>query len=131
MNAMMPPSQKRCHKTGFQETCLKCVTEYGCDLWRPLRLESDRASGQAVTEVYGCIDLLMDIYLKNVLGRLDTIAANVDKLSKEVRDSNDAGLASSLMGINSQIRRIADASAAAEIAQIAAAPSPKMLAGDS
>lgn len=96
-----------------------------------MRIEADRASGQAVVEVYGCIDGLMDTYMKNIIGRLDTVAANIDKLSKEVRDSNDAGLASSLMGINSQIRRIADSTASSDIAKVASTPHQKMLTGGS
>jgi hypothetical protein len=124
---MLPNKTKRCHRTGFQETCFRCVTEYECDLWQPLRIENgDRATGQAVSEIYGCVDRLQDVYAKNIIGRLDTVAGNVDKLSMEVKQANDAGMTNALMGLNAQVRRLANTQVAEHVAEIASVPIPQL-----
>lgn len=102
----LPDKETRCHRTGYQETCFRCVTEYGCRLWKRLELQADRASGQPIVEVYDCKDSHDDVYMKNIIGRLDTITGSIDRLRKEVQESNDAGMANALAGLNENIRRI-------------------------
>lgn len=116
---MLPDKDVMCHRTDFKKSCLKCVTDHHCRLWKRVQIDADRASGQPNVEIYDCIDSLMDVYMKNMLGRQDTTSASVDNLRKEVREANDAGMANALTGINAQIRRVADAH---ELGQIAASP---------
>lgn len=103
---MLPDKTTKCHRTGFQETCFKCVTEHGCRLWKEVTLEHDPVTGAPGIKHYDCVDSLQDLYMKDMLRRQIQTTATVDKLREEVSKSNDAGMANALMGINQQIRAI-------------------------
>ena len=61
-----------------------------------------------LTELYDCADAHAHTLMVNMLGRQDTTSASVDALRKEVVQANDVGMASSLAGINAQMRRLTD-----------------------
>jgi hypothetical protein len=58
------------------------------------------------------------------------VAASVDKLVNKVVEANDSGMASALMGINAQIKRVADVSEAQVSQFITEAPTPKLIGSD-
>jgi hypothetical protein len=103
---MLPDKTTKCHRTGFQETCFKCVTEHNCRLWKHVTLEHHPETGVPGVSHYDCVDSLQDLYLKDMLRRQVQTTATVDSLRKEVQQANDAGMANALMGINQQIRAI-------------------------
>lgn len=102
----LPDKTTGCHRTGFAKTCFECVTQHGCRLWKPLRVDADRASGKTFVEHWDCVDAHAHTLGVNMLGRQDTTSASVDALRKEVAQANDAGMASTLAGLNAQIRRM-------------------------
>lgn len=122
---MLPDKATRCHRTGFAETCFKCVTEHGCRLWKHVTLEHDPQTGRPGVDHFDCVDSLVDLYSKDSLRRQVQTTATIDSLRKEVRDANDAGMGSALEGINAQLRH-----AASRHHEIAPAAAPKLLAGD-
>lgn len=103
---MLPDKTIKCHRTGFQETCFKCVTEHNCRLWKEVTLEHHPETGAPGVKIYDCVDSLQDLYMKDMLRRQVQTTATVDMLRKEVQQANDAGMANALMGINQQIRAI-------------------------
>ncbi len=117
---MLPDKITRCHRTNFQETCHKCVTEYGCRLWKRVQLDVDRASGQTHHEIYDCIDSLTDTYFKNMLGRQDSTSASVDNLRKEVSQANDVAIVGTIARLNDRMD---------QALAVTASPSRKLLEG--
>ena len=104
---MLPDKTTMCHRTGFTQTCHKCVTEHGCRLWKEVTLEGHPETAAPVKH-YDCADSLMDLYLKDMLRRQLQTTATVDKLSNEVKQANDSGMVNALLGINREIRRQTD-----------------------
>lgn len=107
-----------CHRTSFTKSCRACVVDHGCRLWKRVTLEGHPETAAPVDH-YDCADSLIDLYMKDMLRRQVQTTATVDKLSKEVREANDAGMANALMGINREIRRQSDL--------LAAPDAPKMI----
>jgi anti-anti-sigma regulatory factor len=112
----LPAKEVMCHRTGFAKSCRECVVDHGCRLWKPLRLDVDKSTGKTFIEHWDCVDAHAHTLAINLLGRQDTTTASVDNLRKEVQQANDVGLSSVLVGINSQVRRLADAQDVAQIA---------------
>lgn len=106
---MLPDKTTKCHRTGFQETCFKCVTDHGCRLWKRLTLvERHPETGAEISvDKYDCLDSQQEIFWKDLLRRQLQTTATVDKLSNEVKQANDTGMANALMGINGQLRKLA------------------------
>ena len=102
---MLPDKTTKCHRTGFTKSCFECVTEHGCRLWKRVQLEHDPRNGAVLSEHYDCVDSLVDLYMHDMLRRQSQTVSTVDKLSNEVKQANDAGMANALMGINREIRR--------------------------
>lgn len=123
----LPEKDIGCHRTGFAKSCRSCVIEHNCRLWKRLDLIVDRETGQLNVETWGCVDEHAHTLMINMLGRQDTTTATVDKLAKEVRDANDAGVAGALMGINAQIRSMTRQE---DVARIAHSEAPKQLTGN-
>jgi len=109
---MLPDKTTKCHRTGFQETCFKCVTEHNCRLWKRVTLEHHPETGAPGVDHYDCVDSLQDLYLKDMLRRQVQTTATIDSLRREVQNANDAGMANALMGINQQIRALSNQAAA-------------------
>lgn len=124
---MMPDRTTMCHKTGFTKTCHECVTQYGCRLWKRIELECHPETGAPLPPIYDCLESANHLYAIDTLRRLVTVAASIDNLRKEVVQANDSGLASALMGINTQVRRLADTKEAEVVSQIVEAQPQKML----
>lgn len=107
-----PDKETMCHRTGFTKTCFECVTQHGCRLWKHVALEGDPClppgAAQSAVDHWDCADSLADLYLRDMLRRQLQTTATVDKLSKEVREANDGGMANALLGINREIRRQTD-----------------------
>ena len=106
---MLPDKTTMCHRTGFAKSCFECVTQHGCRLWKHVQLEGDPrlpvGAAQSAVDHWDCIDSLIDLYQRDMLRRQVQTTATVDKLSKEVREANDHGMANALLGINREIRR--------------------------
>lgn len=107
--ADQPDRDTMCHRTGFAKSCYECVTQHGCRLWQHVTMEGDPNTppGHAIAPVdrYDCVDALMDLYMKDMLRRQFQTTRTVDKLANEVKDANDQGMGSALLGINHEIRR--------------------------
>ncbi len=123
----LPEKDVGCHKTGFAKTCFECVTQHKCQLWQPLDLVVNQATGQFHTKQWGCAEAHAHTLRINMLGRQETTSANIDHLRHEVAQSNDVGMGSALAGINAQIQRVA--LRREETAQIAHSEAPKQLTG--
>lgn len=124
---MMPDKSVMCHRTGFVRTCHECVTQHGCRLWKRVEMEANPETGAPMPPVYDCMDSVAHIYAIDTLRRITSVTASVDALRKEVVQANDSGLASALMGINTQVRRLADTRDAEVVSQIVEAQPQKML----
>lgn len=105
---MLPDKSIKCHRTAFEKTCFQCVTEHGCRLWKRVTLEFHPETGASGVDHYDCFDSLQDLYMKDLLRRQLQTTATVDNLRKEVQESNDAGMASVILGLNGQMQRIAE-----------------------
>lgn len=105
---MLPDTTTKCHRTNFQETCFKCVTEHKCRLWKQITLEHHPETGAPGVSHYDCVYSLQDLYMKDMLRRQVQTTATVDALRKEVQQANSTGMASALMGINSQLQSMAN-----------------------
>ncbi len=120
----IPPKEGGCHRTGFTKTCFECVTEHKCKLWKRVALILDRhpeTGAEIPSDAYDCIDSITELFYKDMLRRQLQTTHTVDKLSAEVKAANDTGMANALMGINRQVRRLADQQQQ-DIAQIAVEP---------
>lgn len=120
----LPEKDIGCHRTGFAKTCRECVVEHNCQLWKPLRIDADRVTGQLYTEHWACIDVHAHTIGINMLGRQDTTSATVDKLAKTVAESNDQGMGGVLARINAQMQHEREVRA-----QLTMELEPKMLEG--
>lgn len=103
---MLPDKTTKCHRTGFQETCFKCVTEHGCKLWKRVSLVVDRHPETAEPispEHYDCMDSLAELFWKDMLRRQVQTTATVDNLRKEVREGNDQSMIGTLARLNQKI----------------------------
>lgn len=111
MRSHLPDKETKCHRTGFQLSCFECVTQHGCRLWKNIKLEGDPRldpnAAQSAVDHWDCVDSLMDLYQRDMLRRQLQTTVTVDKLSNEVKQANDAGMANALMGINGQLRKLA------------------------
>ena len=99
-NTTLPDKETRCHRTGFEKTCFECVTQYNCRLWRHLVVDADRATGEVLRDMWGCVDSLQQDYALNLMGRQDTTTATVDKLSRQVAESHDASMVGAIARLN-------------------------------
>lgn len=107
---MLPDEKTMCHRTGFTKTCFECVVTHKCRLWKRVTL-TDRhpeTGAEISKDTYDCVDSLQDLFWKDMLRRQLQTTATVDELRKEVRTSNDAGMANALLGINREVQRLAD-----------------------
>ncbi len=114
----LPAKHIMCHRTGFTKPCRECVVEHGCRLWKRVTLEGHPETAAPVDH-WDCADSLVDLYLKDMLRRQLQTTHTVDKLSKEVREANDSGMANALIGINREIQRQSDL--------LEQAPTPKLI----
>lgn len=126
-DAAIPQKDVMCHRTGFAKSCRECVVEHGCRLWKPLRLDVDKATGKTFVEHWDCADAHAHTLAINLLGRQDTTTASIDHLRKEVAEANDAGMGSTLAGLNAQIRHFVEARD--EAAQLPLDLAPRQLTG--
>lgn len=121
---MLPDEKVRCHRTGFQETCFRCVTEFKCRLWKRVTLEGDPRTppGAAVKPVdhYDCVDSLIDLYLQDQLRRqlqttatVDKVTTAVDTLRREVKEANDVQMVGAIAHLNNRMDSLRDLPAAA------------------
>ena len=107
---MLPDEKVMCHRTGFTKSCYECVTTHKCRLWKHITLEGDPrlppGAAQAAVNHWDCVDSLLDIYHRDQLRRQLQTTATVDKLSKEVRESNAGAMGALLGGVNQQLRAL-------------------------
>lgn len=125
----LPDKKTMCHYTGFSKSCFECVTEHGCRKWKPVSVIVDRHpdTGEAIAkDIYDCLDSIEELFWKDMLRRQLQTTATVDKLSNEVKQANDGGMANALLGINREIRRQTDM---LEHSNVAALPdaAPKLI----
>ena len=99
---MLPDKTTRCHRTGFAETCFKCVTEHGCRLWKRVTLENHPET-KAPVDHFDCVDSLIDLYMKDMLRRQLQTTATVDELRKEVHQGNDQQMVGAIARLNRQM----------------------------
>lgn len=110
---MLPQKGVKCHKTFARPDgpleCRTLVCDHGCRLWKRVTLidRHPETGAEVSVDSYDCLDSQQELYWKDMLRRQVQTTATVDKLSKEVKQANDAGMASALMGINGQLRDIA------------------------
>lgn len=103
---MLPDENIMCHHTGFEKRCFDLVTQSKCRKWRNL-LGTDPQTG-AQLNVWDCVDGLQHQIQLDTGRAVMCMVASLDKLATEVATSNDAGMASALMGLNAQVRRVAE-----------------------
>lgn len=113
MKDHLAPMGVGCHKTFGRADgpidCRKMVSDHGCPLWQSVAeiIDRDPETGEPIArDRFACVDALQGMFWKDVLRRLAQNTATVDKLTKEVRASNDAGIATGLQGINQQLRQM-------------------------
>lgn len=118
----LPDEKIMCHHTGFEKRCFDMVTQSKCRKWRYL-WGTDPQTGVQLS-VWDCVDGLQHQIQLDTGKAVMHMVASLDKLATEVATSNDAGMANALMGINSQIRRVADVNQAQIDMFISGASSP-------
>lgn len=106
---MLPDEKVMCHRTGFATSCFDGVTKHKCRLWKRVTLtDRDPESGAEIgKDAYDCIDSLQDLFWKDMLRRQLQTTATVDKLSKEVRESNAGAMGALLGGVNHTLQQMA------------------------
>lgn len=125
---MFPDKETKCHRTGFEKTCHEIVSQCNCRLWRHFT-GKDPQSG-AEMDVWDCVEgMQLKFWIENARTNL-MIAASVDKLVNTVVAANDSGMASALMGINAQIKRVADVNEAQVNQFITEAPARQLIGSD-
>lgn len=111
MKYVWPDEKTMCHRTSFTKTCLECVKDHGCRLWKHVTLEGDPrlelGATQSAVNHWDCADSLTDLYLRDMLRRQLQTTATVDKLSKEVAQNNAGAMGALLGGINQTLQQIA------------------------
>lgn len=101
----LPDRETKCHRTNFQETCFKMVTENGCRLWRHFIGHDPQTNSE--TDCWDCVEgMQLKFWIENARTNREIHEA-VTKLTNEVVKANDSGMASALMGINAQVHRVA------------------------
>ncbi len=113
---MLPDKTSRCHRTGFTETCFKCVTEHGCKLWKRVTLlERNPETGVEISkDAYDCLDSQQELFWKDMLRRQLQTTATVDKVAATVEKANDQQMVGAIARLNRQMdetRQIANGSA--------------------
>lgn len=96
----------------WRKACVKvCHT---CELWAHVAGKHPQTG--ADIDHWACTMRMQTLVgIENTMAQRQT-AASVDALRKEVREANDQGMASALMGINVQARRVANAIEAGQAA---------------
>lgn len=107
---MLPDEKIMCHHTGFEKRCFDMVTQAKCRKWRNL-LGVDPQTG-AQMNVWDCVDGLQHQIQMDTGKAVMHVVAGIDKLANTVSAANDSGMANALLGLNAQIKRVADANAA-------------------
>lgn len=124
---MMPDKDTMCHRTSFEKSCHSIVKGCGCRLWRHF-IGMDPQTG-AQTDAWDCVEgMQLKFWIENARA-LREVKAEIEKLSNEVAKANDAGMAGALMGLNAQIRQIAETQGAAvqQIGTAAASAVPHLI----
>lgn len=99
----LPERETMCHRTGFQLSCRKCVTDHGCRLWKPMRIQDPENQGM-IKDVFGCLDEQMETYLKNLLRLQERTAAEVHEVRNDI-DKENAGAMVGIIGhLNQRMR---------------------------
>ena len=78
---MLPDEKIRCHETGFQETCFKCVTEYKCRKWVQV-LGTNPQTGDALSK-WDCRDHWDTVLQIEQTSKINQLAASIDSLRNE------------------------------------------------
>lgn len=103
---MLPDEKIMCHHTHFEKRCFDLVTQSKCRKWRNL-VGTDPQTGTSLN-VWDCVDGLQHQIQLDTGKAVMHMVASLDKLATEVATSNDTGMASALMGLNAQVRRVAE-----------------------
>lgn len=99
---MLPDEKIKCHETGFQETCFKCVTDYKCRKWSRVT-GKDKDTGNPI-DLYDCKDhwasQIQQQSTAQLSMQLDTIASSIDKLRVEVQNGHDSAVIGGIAQLN-------------------------------
>lgn len=116
---MLPAKGIACHKTfGRNDGPIDCrtlVCDHGCQLWQRVSeiVDRDPETGDPIAkDKFACLEVLEGMFWKDMLRRQLQTTATVDKLSKEVRESNAGAMGALLGGINQQLQHMTDTSPA-------------------
>jgi hypothetical protein len=124
---MLPDEKIMCHHTGFEKRCFDLVTQSKCRKWRNV-LGANPQTGEQMN-IWDCIEGLQHQIQLDTGRAVMQMVASLDKLATEVSSANDAGMANALMGINAQVRRVAEINQAQVDMFISddRAPQPKLI----
>ncbi len=102
---MLPDKTSKCHRTGFQETCFKCVTEHGCKLWKRVTLleHNPETGAEIAKDAYDCLDSQQELFWKDMLRRQLQTTATVDKVAATVERANDQQMVGAIARLNRQM----------------------------
>jgi hypothetical protein len=102
---MLPDKTSRCHRTGFTETCFKCVTEHGCKLWKRVTLldRHPETGAEIAVDSYDCLDSQQELFWKDMLRRQLQTTATVDKVAATVEKANDQQMVGAIARLNRQM----------------------------
>ncbi len=118
----LPDKDIKCHHTAFEKRCFDMVVEHRCRKW--CHFLGKHPQTGADIDAWDCRDQLEHLFWIEAARQQRGTTASVDKLANEVAKANDSGMASALMGLNAQARRMAEA---LDTQQIAPTPSTKLL----
>jgi hypothetical protein len=105
---MLPDEKIMCHHTAFEKRCFDMVTQSKCRKWRNLVM-TDVQTGER-TNHWDCVEGLQHQIQLDTGRAVMNMVASLDKLATEVSSANDSGMANALMGLNAQVRRMAEVS---------------------
>lgn len=112
MSKHLPEKGIACHKTFARAEgpidCRTLVCDHNCQLWQSVSeiIDRDPETGEPIAkDKFACVEALQGMFWKDMLRRQLQTTAHVDKLSREVKQANDSGMANALIGMNREIRR--------------------------
>lgn len=78
---MLPDKETRCHMTGFNKTCFKCVTEFKCKKWVQI-LGINPQTGQEINK-WDCVDALLPLLQIESSRKMNEVGAAIESFRNQ------------------------------------------------
>ena len=133
---VLPEKGVACHKTfarlGGPIDCHTLVCKHNCQLWQRVSeiVDRDPETGEPIAkDKFACLEVLQGMFWKDMLRRQYQTTATVDKLSKEVKETNAGAMGALLGSVNQQLRELGHMPKPEQPMLTNGADAPKLLEG--